>query len=54
MENKFAEINVTPHCQKPPLGLVPRSIRDRERCNEILEAIGRYNHATAITTHIPL
>lgn len=33
------------HCQKPPLGLVPRSIRDRERCQEILEAIGRYNEA---------
>ena len=33
------------HCQKPPLGLVPRSIRDRERCQEIIEAIGRYNEA---------
>lgn len=33
------------HCQKPPLGLVPRPIRDRERCQEIIEAIARYNEA---------
>ena len=28
---------------KPPLGLVPRFIRDEERVSEILEAIARYN-----------
>ncbi|MBQ6102074.1 MAG: hypothetical protein IJL06_00210 [Kiritimatiellae bacterium] len=31
--------------KKPPLGLVPRSIRDFERVSEILEALGRYNDA---------
>lgn len=31
--------------KKPPLGLVPRFIRDEERAREILEAIGRYNDA---------
>ena len=30
---------------RPPLGLVPRCIRDMERVTEILEAIGRYNEA---------
>ena len=30
---------------KPPLGLVPRFIRDEARVKEILEAIGRYNEA---------
>lgn len=30
---------------KPPLGLVPRFIRDESRVSEILEAIGRYNEA---------
>lgn len=29
----------------PPLGLVPRSVRDAERVSEILEALGRYNDA---------
>ena len=28
---------------KPPLGLVPRFIRDEARVKEILEAIARYN-----------
>lgn len=28
---------------KPPLGLIPRFIRDEARVKEILEAIGRYN-----------
>ena len=28
---------------KPPLGLVPRFIRDEARVSEILEAIARYN-----------
>lgn len=31
--------------KKPPLGLVPRSVRDFERVSEILEALGRYNDA---------
>lgn len=35
----------SPRLQKPPLGLVPRFIRDEERAREILEAIGRYNDA---------
>lgn len=30
---------------KPPLGLIPRFIRDSERASEILEALGRYNDA---------
>lgn len=30
---------------KPPLGLVPRFIRDEARVKEILEAIGNYNNA---------
>lgn len=30
---------------KPPLGLVPRFVRDSERCREILAAIERYNDA---------
>jgi hypothetical protein len=30
---------------KPPLGLVPRFIRDEERVREIIEAIDRYNEA---------
>jgi len=35
----------SPRLQKPPLGLVPRSVRDFERVSEILEALGRYNDA---------
>lgn len=30
---------------KPPLGLVPRFIRDEERVQEIIEAVDRYNEA---------
>ena len=40
--NQEAAIGKT---KKPPLGLVPRYIRDGERVTEILEAIGRYNDA---------
>lgn len=32
-----------PCLPKPPLGLVPRFIRDEERVREIIEALGRYN-----------
>lgn len=33
---------MTLQSQKPPLGLVPRFVRDSERGVEILEAMGRY------------
>jgi hypothetical protein len=34
-----------PSTEKPPLGLVPRYVRDTQRLQEILEAMHRYSAA---------
>ena len=44
LEKKLEAINYT-HCCKPPIGLRPKWVSDKERLNEVRSAIVRYYDA---------